>query len=163
MNKCKCTHHEHTPGAVGRHLWCGIRGAVGGLVPCSRAPRRGIEGGESAVHSLPSSTIPAGLELTTFRLWVWLSTITTLVRKQKHIKAISRVHLNMKMLLLLVTLKLFQTCMRFFLLLNIKEDILRHFGYQFLIPSVFHSNFMEVWYYGSQWLPSTVWLPTSLK
>ncbi len=36
---------------------------------------RGIEGGESAVHSLPSPTIPAGprLELTTFDLWVWLS------------------------------------------------------------------------------------------
>ncbi len=35
----------------------------------------GIE--ESAVHSLPPTTIPAGprLELTTFRLWVWLFTI----------------------------------------------------------------------------------------
>ncbi len=36
---------------------------------------RGIEGGESAVHSLPPPTIPAGprLELATFRLRVRLS------------------------------------------------------------------------------------------
>ncbi len=27
---------EHTPGAVSSHLCCGARGAVGGLVPCSR-------------------------------------------------------------------------------------------------------------------------------
>ncbi len=33
------THREHTPGAVGSHLCCGARGAVGGLVPCSRAPQ----------------------------------------------------------------------------------------------------------------------------
>ncbi len=30
---------EHTPGAVGSHLCCGARGAVGGSVPCSRAPQ----------------------------------------------------------------------------------------------------------------------------
>ncbi len=54
------THREHTPGAVGRHLCCGARGAVGGSVPCSRSHlSRGIEGGESAVHSLPPPTIPA--------------------------------------------------------------------------------------------------------
>ncbi len=47
------THREHTPRAVDSHLCCGTRGAVGGSVPCSRAPRRGIEDGESAVHSLP--------------------------------------------------------------------------------------------------------------
>ncbi len=65
------THREHTPGAVGSHLCCGARGAVGGLgEPCSRAPRHGIEGGESAVQSLPPPTIPAGprLELATFGL-----------------------------------------------------------------------------------------------
>ncbi len=33
------THREHTPGAVGNHLCCGARGAVGGSVPCSRAPQ----------------------------------------------------------------------------------------------------------------------------
>ncbi len=38
----KCTHtavNTHTPGAVGSHLCCGARGAVGGSVPCSRAPQ----------------------------------------------------------------------------------------------------------------------------
>ncbi len=33
------THCEHIPGAVGSHLYCGARGAVGGSVPCSRAPQ----------------------------------------------------------------------------------------------------------------------------
>ncbi len=71
------THREHTPGPVGSHLFCGARGAVGGSVPCSRAPRCDIEGVESTVHSLPSPTTPAGprFELATFRLWVWLSNI----------------------------------------------------------------------------------------
>ncbi len=32
------THREHTPGAVGSHC-CGAQGAVGGSVPCSRAPQ----------------------------------------------------------------------------------------------------------------------------
>ncbi len=40
------THREHTPGAVGSHLCCGTRGAVGGSVPCSRAPQSWYEGGE---------------------------------------------------------------------------------------------------------------------
>ncbi len=30
---------EHTPGAVGSHLCYGAQGAVGGSVPCSRAPQ----------------------------------------------------------------------------------------------------------------------------
>ncbi len=61
--------HTHTPGAVAAIY------LVGGSVSCSRAPRRGIEGGESAVHSLPLPTIPAGprLELSTFQLRVQLS------------------------------------------------------------------------------------------
>ncbi len=44
-------------------------------VPCSRAPLRGIEGGEGTVHSLTPPTIPAGprLELSTFRLRVQIS------------------------------------------------------------------------------------------
>ncbi len=33
------TQREHTPGAVGSHLCCGAQGAVGGSVPCSRAPQ----------------------------------------------------------------------------------------------------------------------------
>ncbi len=44
------THREHTPGAVGSYLCCGAWGAVGGSVPCSRASRRGIEGGERALY-----------------------------------------------------------------------------------------------------------------
>ncbi len=32
----------NTPGAVGSHLCCGAWGAVGGSVPCSRAPRQSL-------------------------------------------------------------------------------------------------------------------------
>ncbi len=40
---------------MGSHL-----GAVGGLVPCLRVPRHGIEGGESSVHSfLHQQSLPA--------------------------------------------------------------------------------------------------------
>ncbi len=71
------THCEHTPGAVGSHLCCSVLGAVGVQCFAQGLLSRGIEGGESAVHSLPPPTIPAGprLKLTTFRLWVRLSTI----------------------------------------------------------------------------------------
>ncbi len=42
---------EHTHGAVGSHLCCGARGAVGGSVPCSRAPQSWYWGWrESAVR-----------------------------------------------------------------------------------------------------------------
>ncbi len=41
------THREHTPGEVGSY---GAWGAVGGSVPCSRAPRRGNESGERALY-----------------------------------------------------------------------------------------------------------------
>ncbi len=62
------THREHTPGAVGSHLCCGARGAVGVRCLAQGHLSRGIESGESAVHSLPPATIPAGpsLELATF-------------------------------------------------------------------------------------------------
>ncbi len=33
------THRGHTPGAVGSHFCCGAQGAVGGSLPCSRAPQ----------------------------------------------------------------------------------------------------------------------------
>ncbi len=74
--------HTHTAvNTVNTHpeQWAAIYAAAPGeqlgFSACSRAPRRGIEGGESAVHSLPPPTIPAGprLELTTFQLWVQLS------------------------------------------------------------------------------------------
>ncbi len=50
--------HIHTRGAVGSHLCCSARGAVRGSEPCSRAPRRGIEGGESPVHSFHLQFLP---------------------------------------------------------------------------------------------------------
>ncbi len=54
-----------TPGAVGSQC-CGTWGAVG--VRCLLS--RGIEGGESAGHSLPPPTIPARPETRTHDLWV---------------------------------------------------------------------------------------------
>ncbi len=70
---------EHTPGAVGSHLCCGARGAVGGLVPCSRAPQSWYWDGESAVHSLPhlQFLLDLRLELATFWLRVRLSNQAT--------------------------------------------------------------------------------------
>ncbi len=43
------------------YLSCGTQGAVGGSVPCSRAPRLGIDGGERALymHSLHLQFLPA--------------------------------------------------------------------------------------------------------
>ncbi len=69
------THREHTPGAVGSHLCCGAGEQLGVRCLAQGHLSRDIEGGESAVHSLPPPTIPAGprLELATFRLRVRLS------------------------------------------------------------------------------------------
>ncbi len=69
------THREHTPGAVGSHLCCGARGAVGGLVPCSRAPQSWYWGWRERWLFTPPPTIPAGprLEHAAFRLQVRLS------------------------------------------------------------------------------------------
>ncbi len=47
------THREHAPGAVGSHLCCGARGAVGVRCLAQGHLSRGIEGGESTVHSFP--------------------------------------------------------------------------------------------------------------
>ncbi len=61
------THCEHTPAnaaAPGEQL--GVRCLAQGHLS------RGIEGGESAVHSLPPPTIPAGPETRTRNLWVTL-------------------------------------------------------------------------------------------
>ncbi len=70
---------EHTPGAVGSHLCCGTWGAVGGSVPCSRAPQSWYWGWrESAVHSLPPPTIPAGPETRTRNLWITSPTLSPL-------------------------------------------------------------------------------------
>uniref|UniRef100_A0A8C1M871 NACHT domain-containing protein n=2 Tax=Cyprinus carpio TaxID=7962 RepID=A0A8C1M871_CYPCA len=43
---------EHISGAVGSHLCCGARGAVGGLVPCSRAPQSWYCRPETRTHNL---------------------------------------------------------------------------------------------------------------
>jgi len=59
-------------------------------------------------------------------------------------------------------LKLFQTCMCFFLLLNTKEDILKNVGNQTVDSSHWRQLYLFS-YYGSQWLQSTVWLPTCLE
>ncbi len=72
------THREHTPRAVGSHLCCGARGAVGGSVPCSRAPQSWYRRWRERCTFTPPAdmlaTIPR-LELATFRLWIWLFTI----------------------------------------------------------------------------------------
>ncbi len=68
------THREHTPRAVGSHLCCGARGTV--EVQCLAQGSHlshGIEGGESAVHSLPPPTIPAGPETRTRNLSITLT------------------------------------------------------------------------------------------
>ncbi len=46
------------PGAVGSHLCCGTRGAAGVRCLAQGHFSRGIEGGESAVHSLLPPSIP---------------------------------------------------------------------------------------------------------
>ncbi len=57
---------EHTPGAVGSQSCFGARGAVRCLAQGHLS--RGIEGEESAEHSLPPPTIPAGPETRTYNL-----------------------------------------------------------------------------------------------
>ncbi len=71
------THTVNTPGAVGSHLCCGARGAVGCSVSCSRAPQSWYwRWRELYIHSPHRQFLPdLRLELATFRLWVWLSTI----------------------------------------------------------------------------------------
>ncbi len=66
---------EHTPGAVGSHYAAAPGEQLGVRCLAQGHLSRGIEGGESAVHSLPPPTIPAGprLELATFGLRVRLS------------------------------------------------------------------------------------------
>ncbi len=72
------THREHTPRAVDSHLCCGTGEQLGvrGLAQGSQLSR-GIEGEESAGHSLPPTDNPCCYQdlvlLTTFRLRVQLS------------------------------------------------------------------------------------------
>ncbi len=83
----KCTHtavntHTHTPwththaAVPGEHTHAAVPGEQLGVQSLAQGHlSRGIEGGESAGHSLPPPTIPAGprLELATFLLRVQLS------------------------------------------------------------------------------------------
>ncbi len=115
---------------MGSHLCLGAWGAVGGSVPCSRAPRRGIEDGERAVQSLPPPTIPAspGLELATFGLWVRLSPIRPRLplkerRGQQRSLAFNYISL-LKAELILTGLKVFFAL------------ILRHFNQRLLIKTL---------------------------
>ncbi len=75
-----CTHTAHTPGAVAAIYPAVPRKQLGVRCLTQGHLSRGIEGGESAVHSLPPPTIPAGprLELANFGLRVPLSTIRPL-------------------------------------------------------------------------------------
>ncbi len=70
------THCEHTPGAVGSHFYVAApREQLGVRCLAQGHLSRGIEGGESTVHSLPQPTISAGprLEPVTFGLRARLS------------------------------------------------------------------------------------------
>ncbi len=53
---------EHTPGAVGSHFYAAAPGEQLGVL-AQRHLSRGIEGGESAVYSLPPPTIAASPRL----------------------------------------------------------------------------------------------------
>ncbi len=75
------THREHTH-TVNTHpeQWAAIYAAAPGEqlgVRCLAQGHlsRGIEGGESAGHSLPPPTIPAGPETRTHNLWVTSPTL----------------------------------------------------------------------------------------
>ncbi len=67
---------EHTHGAVGSHLCYSARGAVGGSVPCSRAPQPWYWGWrECCTFTPPTYNSCLRLEPATFGLWVWPLTI----------------------------------------------------------------------------------------
>ncbi len=70
------THREHTPGAVCSLFYAAAPGEQLGVRCLAQGHlSRGIEGGESAVHSLPPPTIPAGPETGTRDLWVTSPTL----------------------------------------------------------------------------------------
>jgi len=60
----------------------------------------------------------------------------------------------------ILTLKLVQPCMSFFLLVNTKEDILKN-DLNFVTID-FHRIFF-FFYYGSQWCQTTVWFQSFFK
>ncbi len=60
--------HAHTVNTHPEH--CGARGAVGGSVPCSRAPRRSIVGGKERCIFTPPTNNPCRTETRTRNLWI---------------------------------------------------------------------------------------------
>ncbi len=69
------THCEHTPGAVGSHLCCGARGAVGGSVPCSRAPQSWYRGWREHWTFTSPTYNSCWLETRTRNLWITSPTL----------------------------------------------------------------------------------------
>ncbi len=69
------THCEHTPGAVGSHLCCGARGAVGSSVPCSRAPQSWYWEWRERCTFTPPSYNSCWPESRTRNLWVMSPTL----------------------------------------------------------------------------------------
>ncbi len=66
---------EHTTGAVGSHLCCGARGAVGGSVPCSRAPQSWYWGWRERCTFTPPTYNSCRPETRTLNLWVTSPTL----------------------------------------------------------------------------------------
>jgi len=66
-----------------------------------------------------------------------------------------RVHPKMKMLSLFTHLQVLPICMRYFLLLNTNESILKTVGNQTVDVLILKKNTMEV-----NGVPTTLWLPT---
>ncbi len=69
------THREHTPGAVGSHLCCSARGAVGGSVPCSRAPQSWCGGWRECCTFTPPAYNPCRPETRTRNLSITSPTL----------------------------------------------------------------------------------------
>ncbi len=69
------THREHTPGAVGSHLCCGARGAVGGSVPCSSAPQSWYWRRRERCTFTPPTYNPCRPETQTRKLWITSPTL----------------------------------------------------------------------------------------
>ncbi len=72
------THTVNTPGAVRSHLCCGAWGAVGGLVPCSRAPCCGIGGGRERCTFTPPTYNSCRTETRTCNLSIMSPTLWTI-------------------------------------------------------------------------------------
>ncbi len=78
------THHEHTPGAVVSHFYAAApRKLLGVRCLAQGHLSRGIESGESTVHSLPSPTILAGPRLELATCWLRVQHKLILIKAHK--------------------------------------------------------------------------------